>query len=195
MSIKQPIELKGSKIMPLSDPTIRGQYRWIITYKDGTKIDHYNKDETKNIYSQGDKVLVPLINADTISLADATGNEITSVKVPDGAVVFQRRRGAWGAGGLRINYYNRWHDVEEIVLGGYDKSRKMWVPDHTVTRHVPEVNYEEYWIIGWRKREADGSVSVEFDAVYPDGKVDKHKAWNEKPWLTEPKHWKSEEQV
>jgi hypothetical protein len=194
MSKKQPVELKSAKVLPASDPEVQGQYRWAITYNDGTVLAKYNRDNTKNIYADKGKVIIPLSNASSISLFDAKGAEVTKLAVPEGAVVFQRRRGAWGAGGLRINYYDRWHDVEEIVPGFYDKSRKMWVAGRTIIRHVPEVTYEECWIIGWRKREKDNSVTVAFDAVYPDGKVDHHISFNEKPWLFEPQ-WKTEEQV
>ncbi len=194
MSTKTLTPIKSAKTVPVSPEEVQGAFRWIIIYKDKTVISKYNADNTKNVYADKGKIIVPVTNATAISLTDKEGNVVTNVAVPDGAVVFQRRRGAWGAAGLRINYYDRWYDATETIAGGYDKSRKAWIPDHTVTRRVPEVTYEEYWIVGWRKREADKSITMQFDAVYPDGKVDHHTAFGEKPWLYEPQ-WKPEEQV
>jgi len=203
--------------------SVQGFYRWSITYEDGSVMDKYNDDKTKNLYVKDNKVIVPLTKATAISLTDDKGNVATTVTVPKGAVVFQRRIGFLFGGG--VNYNNSFTEVEipvPAVMTALVKSKtrpgqsewvemefdsatnkykpivgtqqlKLW-PARVIKKLVPEITYREYWIVGWRKREKDGSVTVAFDAVYPDGKVDHHNAWLEKPWLAEPR-WKPEEQV
>ena len=159
--------------------------RWALERKNGKATRKYNEDGSKNVYHHGGKTL----DRDGIKnwgLTDEQGNVVATLSVPDGAVVFQRRRN------ISINYRDKWYDVTQVLpptqIGG-----KM-LPERKVTRRLPEQYYAEVWLHGWRRREADGSVTVSFKAVYPDGKVEDYTEWDAKPWLYEPQ-WFSEEEV
>jgi len=169
-----------------SNPKVRhGKMRWAVERKDGKTLGKYNVDGSKNVYHHRGKTL-DRSNIKTWGLTNEAGNAVAVMDVPEGAVVFQRRRN------ISINYRDKWYDVEQTlppVLVG----NKM-LPERKVKRRFPEQYYDMVWIHGWRKREADGSVTVSFKAVYPDGRVEDYTAFGVKPWLYEPL-WFSEEQV
>jgi hypothetical protein len=201
-----------------------GWYRWSIEYKDGKVIDKYNSKTEKNRYCTGLKTNVPLTGASKIKLSDPRDRDVKELSVPDGAVVFQRRR-SWPIGG-GIPYSGKSANVKievpEIMEGlvndpklgpvwrqcELDEASGEWRPPkgvrmkqfrlnkpHMITKTVWHYDYSQVWLVGWRRREADGSVTVKFLAVYPDGKVDVHNGWGEKPWLYEPEPWLDGEQV
>jgi hypothetical protein len=128
-------------------------------------------------------------NVKTIGLQDEQGAPTLVVDVPDGAEVFQRHRG-----NIQINYFQRFHDVTETTPETFDPNSRTVISARTTTRRLGEITYGEVWLVGWRKRETDQTVTVYFKALYPDGKIDEHHGWNEKPWLYEPE-WFAEEQI
>ena len=178
-------KIKGSKTMQPSNRCQQGKLRWIIELKNGDIMDKYNEDGTKNVYANKVagkvKVHVPIKEVKTVGLKDEKGNVLAVMDVPDGAVVFQRRR-------VRdINYYNRFHTATQTVGGKLVGGR--WVPERILSKQVPEYTYGECWLIGWRT-----SSEVRYKCVYPDGKTEEYNAWDVKPWLYEPQ-WFSDEQV
>jgi hypothetical protein len=181
-------KLKGSKIAQAAPLIHQGKYRWSFQYKNGKVMDKYNADGSKNVYCSREedkgKVHVPLQDVTAAALTDSEGNVVAVMDVPEGAVVFQRRR-------VRdINYYNRYHDIVTVVPECVIDGR--YYPERKVTKRYPEYTYSEMWLIGWRKREVDGSMSVCYKAVYPDGKVEEYTDWNVKPWLKEPEFFDDE---
>jgi hypothetical protein len=134
---------------------------------------------------------IPSINVDrsniqTFALQNEQGNTQVSVDVPPNGEVFQRHRVT------AINYYSRFHDIAEQIPEHVENGR--YIPAKTLVKTYPEITYDDVWLIGYRKRELDGIVTVFFKALYPDGKIEEHNAFNEKPWLYEPE-WFAEEAV
>ena len=176
-------KIKASKTVVQQPKVKQGKYRWSIEYNNGNVMDKYNADGTKNVYCQKQdgkpKVFVPLTDVASIGLTDADGNIIAAMPVPDGAVVFQRRR-------VRdINYYNRFHTATTTVPAGAFAGR--WYPERQVTKTYPEYTYGECWLIGWRT-----STELRYKCVYPDGKVEEYTEWGVKPWLYEPQWFPDE---
>jgi len=159
-------------------------YDWVIQHKNG-KVTKKHDDKGLNPYHTRDKT-TKRDNVQTFALQDEQGKTIVLVNVPDGAEVFQRHRVT------PINYFNRFHDMPETVPEHVENGR--YVPAKTLSKSYPEITYDDVWMIGYRKREADGSVTVYFKVVYSDGKIEEHNGWNERSWLFEPE-WFSEEQV
>jgi hypothetical protein len=187
---KKPVKLKSSVTATPLPVQYQSRYRWSFEYADGKVMDKYNDDGTKNVYAgrigKSVKVHVPLQDVKTAALTDVNGNVVVVMDVPEGAVVFQRRR-------VRdINYYNKFHLVTKTVPATVLDGR--YVAERQVTKTYPEYTYSEVWLLGYRKREPDDTIRVQFKAVYPDGKVEEYSQWNVKPWLKEPE-WFSEEQV
>jgi hypothetical protein len=120
-------------------------------------------------------------NAKTIALQDESGKTAVLVSVPQGAEVWQRHRV------VPINYYNRFHDVTTTVPAHLENG--LYLAETSQTKSYPEITYQEVWMIGWRTKTA-----VYFKALYPDGKIDEHHGFTEKPWLFEPE-WFPEENV
>lgn len=184
--------MKNPKIKTVTAPqaTSQGKYRWALEYKNGDYVRKYNDDNTKNVYAERTlnkaKVLVQLQNVSLASLTDEKGNVAATIEVPEGAVVFQRRRVT------PINYNNRFHEVKQVIPPTLTQGGVT--PERVIVKVLPEVMYDQVWLIGWRKREPDDTISVRYKAVYPDGKVDEHTAFNVNNWLYEPE-WYSEEQV
>lgn len=183
-------KVKGSKTMTAAPKRRQGKYRWSFEYASGDVMDKYNEDGSKNIYAGREnkkaKVHIPLTDVVSLGLTDAEGNLATVMDVPSDATVFQRRRV------MDINYFNRFHDAVKESPAGVFQGR--WYPKSSRTKRYPEYTYSEVWIIGWRRREADDSITVRFKAVYPDGLVEEYTEWLVKPWLGE-LVWLPEEQV
>lgn len=183
-------KVKGPKTMIPPPRNRQGRYRWSFEYESGDVMDKYNEDGTKNIYAGREnkkaKVHVPLTGVVSAGLTDADGNLATVMDVPSDATVFQRRRV------MDINYFNRFHNAEVVSPAGVYGGR--WYPESRRMKRFPEYTYSEVWIIGWRRREADDSITVRFKAVYPDGLVEEYTEWSVKPWLGE-LEWLPEEQV
>ena len=180
---------KNTNVNAVTNAAGKGRYRWVAEYKNGEVKGRYNKDGSKNVYhgldSSGTPQAVSRKGIKTWGFTDVNDKPVTVLDVPDGAQVFKRRRV------MDINYYNRFHDVEETLGGKVEGGR--WVPEQKVVHRYPEYTYSEVWLIGWRLR-VGGGVKVQFKAVYPDGKIDEYTAWDLQPWLYEPE-WFSEEQV
>ena len=179
------MKLKGVKTAKPAVLKRCGKMRWFINYKNGDSIDKYNGDGTKNVYCQKEqgnpKVYVNLNEASSIGLTDNNGNLITTLDVPDGAVVFQRRR-------VRdINYDNKFHSFTTTVPAGVYGGK--YYKEKQVTKMYPERTYGECWLVGWRTSDA-----LCYQVVYPDGKVDEFTEWDTKPWTYEPE-WFADEQV
>ena len=170
----------------------QGKMRWCFEYKNRTFIDKYNSDNVKNVYAVRDKVKVPLQAVAKVALYNEYNRRITDLAVPDGAVVFQRRRVG------PVNYEMKFFEFTETTPAYRDESTGKIYPPKTITRKdMPYALYDQVWLIGWRKREVDNSVTVKFKAVYPDGKADTHTSFcvdGSKDWLREPA-WFSDEQV
>ena len=90
MSVKEKVKLKADTTAVPTAP--QGAMRWVITYKTGEVMSKYNDDGTKNVYCDKGGIHVPLTGATAIGLTDPAGNLVAELAVPDGAVVFQRRR-------------------------------------------------------------------------------------------------------
>jgi hypothetical protein len=187
---------------------------WALEHKNGSVTSKKDKQGKLNVYSDvRSGKHAKRDNVKTIALQDSSGKTVVLVDVPDGAEVFQRHRG----GTQGVNYYNRFHTVNtwvdnatgEVKLTQVDNqqvqeptitevfdpaTRRMIANLRKETKVLPEWTYSEFWLVGWRKRESDGTITVRFKALYPDGKIDEHNAWKEKPWLEEPE-WLPEEQV
>ena len=168
----------------------RGKLRWSFEYRDGKTASKYLDTQTKNVYAAREgaeaKVQIPLKDVSVAALTDEQGNLAAVIEVPEGATVFQRRRE------VVVNYNGKFYDYTETVPAS--RTAGGMTPERQITRRLPEVTYDQVWLVGWRRREADGSVTVRYKAVYPDGKVDEHTEFNTKPWLYEPE-WFIEEQV
>jgi len=189
---KDKNKIKGAKTAVAQPLNKQGRFRWSFEYQDGKIIDKYNSDGSKNVYAERDeagkpKVHVSLQNVQAVALTNWEGKIMAVMDVPEDAIVFQRRRA-----NIRINYYERFHDIVEVIPEAYEGG--IYYPERKVPRRVPETTYDQVWLVGWRRREADGSVMVDFKAVYPDGKIDEYTKWGMKGWLYEPE-WFSEEQV
>lgn len=183
-------KVAAAKTVVAPEQSTQGKYRWSFEYKDGRTASKYLDESTKNVYASREgvaaKVQVPLRDVAAAALTDEAGKIAAVIEVPEDAVVWQRRRV------VPINYNSRFYDYTETVPA--TRTAGGMTPEHKVTRKLPEVTYDQVWLIGYRRREADGVVSIRFKAVYPDGKVDEHTAFNSKAWLYEPE-WFSEEQV
>jgi hypothetical protein len=154
---------------------------WVMEHKNGQVTKKRDKQKgTLNPYHTRDKH-TKRDNVKTIALQDENEVPMVLVDVPDGAQPFQRHRV------IPINYFGRFHEVQETVPGHVENGR--YVADKTVAKSYPEVNYDDVWIVGYRS-----ATEVYFKALYSDGKIDEHHAWNEKPWLYEPE-WFPEEAV
>ncbi len=164
------------------------EYDWVIEHKNGQFTAKHNKDKNLNPYHTRD-VHTKRDNVSTFGLQDTDGNVKALVNVPDGAEIFQRHRG-----NIAINYFNRFHDVTESTPETFDPQTRQAIPARAIIRRLGEITYGEVWLVGYRKRESDGTITVYYKALYPDGKVDEHHGWSEKPWLYEPE-WFSEEKV
>lgn len=179
--MSERVKVKGRKTMGPAPIHKQGKLRWSFEYADGSVMDKYNEDGTKNIYAGREdkkaKVFTPLTGVVSAGLTDPDGNIASVMDVPEGALVFQRRRV------MGINYYNRFHPHEVVIPSGVRNGR--WRPEVKRMKQVPEYNYDEVWIIGWHKREADDSITTRFKAVYPDGTVEEYTEWAVKPWLGE----------
>jgi hypothetical protein len=186
---------------------------WVIEHKNGDVTSKHDGKGNLHPYHLRDGFSsVPNKTLKTIGLTDTAGHPVLIVDIPKGAYAFQRHRG----GRHGINYFNRFHtvtrwtDKEGKVIAIKIDEQQVTEPEITWTfnpdtrqnepnlyKHVqviPEWTYTEYWMVGWRKREADNSVTVFFKVLYPDGKIDEHHSFTEKPWLEEPE-WFPEEQV
>lgn len=184
----------------LSPADMQGKYRWCFEYADKTFIDKYNSLNAKNVYVQrvGDTatVQVPLSDVVCVALYNVYNNRVVEIKVPSGAVVFQRRRVA------PINYEGKFFVYKGEVPAYQDPATGKIYPPKPFTKTVPYEAYSECWIVGWRKRESDNSVSTEFRVLYPVTgnqplQIDTHTAWcsdGSKDWLREPE-WYPQEQV
>jgi hypothetical protein len=181
-----PIKIESSKTVQPNPEVAQGLYQWSIENTDGTVMTKYNDSGSKNVYADKSNVIVPIAKAKLISLTNAEGKEVASLDVPAGAVVFQRRRQ------ISINFNNKFYDVQETVPA--TRVGNVMLPAKTVTKTIPEQYYDQVWLIGWRRREADKSVSLQFQAVYPDGLIEEYTAFGVKSWLYEPQ-WFTQEQV
>ena len=179
--MSEKVKVKGRKTMNPAPERRQGRYRWVYEYADNTVISKYNEDGTKNRYAGREdgkaKVFIPLTGVTSAGFTDADGNVVTVIDVPEGATVFQRRRVT------KINYFNRFHEAEVIIPEGVRRGR--WWPEKRRMKMFPEINYEEVWIIGWHKREDDGSITTYFKACYPRGPIDEYSEWGLKKWLYE----------
>jgi hypothetical protein len=162
-------------------------YTWVIEHTNGdVTAKRDNKGVLHPYHLRGDISSVPNKEIRTIGLQDEMGKPVVVVDVPKGAYVFQRHRT------VPINYTGRTHEATQTIPSYVSNGR--FYAEKTVTKTYPEATYDDVWIVGYRKRKKDGSVTIFFKTVYPDGKIDEHHAWNEKPWLFEPE-WFIEEQV
>jgi hypothetical protein len=157
---------------------------WAIEHRNGQVTEKRDKQGNLNSYHtrQGH---TKRGNAKTIALQDEAGNPKVIVEVPNGAEVFQRHRVC------PINYNSQFHDVTTTILGHVENG--LYIAETTQNKTYPEVTYQEVWIVGYRQR-VGTVVTVYFKALYPDGKIDEHHGWTEKPWLFEPE-WFPEENV
>jgi hypothetical protein len=189
---------------------------WVLEHKNGqvtAKKDAKGKltpytNKRNSEYAKRD-------NITTIALQESGGKTVVLVDVPDGAEVFQRHRGFINGG---INYYSRFHNVnfwvdnitgavlltqvdnqqvqEPVITDVFDPFSRQLIPNiKKISKVIPEWTYRECWIVGYRKREANGTVTIKFKAVYPDGKIDEHTDFNidgSKSWLAEPEYFAEE---
>lgn len=161
-------------------------YDWVIEQKNGKVTPKKDKGVLTPYHTRSSHV--PRDKIQTVMLQDEQGNPKAILdNIPDGAEIFQRHRY------IPINYHDRYHTITESIPESFDPNTRQLTPAKSVTRTLPEWTYMEFWMIGYRRR-VGASVEVYFKAVYPDGKIDEHHGWGEKPWLFEP-DWFSEEQV
>ena len=183
-------KVKSSKVTSALPLNKQGKLRWCFEFSDGSVMDKYNGENEKNVYVSREgsraKVNVDVKNVKNLALFDWQGKLATVMTVPEGGVAFQRRRV------IDINYYGRTatakQDVGDKMIAG------RWVPKKTLTKTVPIYDYGDCWLAGYRKRETDGSLTVKYKCVYPDGKVEEFNVWGVKGWLKEPE-WFLEELV
>ena len=178
-------KIKGPKTLKAPKLVKQGKLRWSIELKNGDIMDKYNDDDTKNVYSSREngqiKVHAPIKEAKSIGLKDDKGNVVAVMDVPDGAVVFQRRR-------VRdIPYHGKFVTATKKVGGELIGNR--WIPERTLTKKVPVYDYGQCWLIGWRT-----ATELRYKCVFEDGRVDEYTEWDVKPWLYEPE-WFPAEQV
>lgn len=157
-------------------------YKWVIEAKNGSTVKPRDEKDKVTPYTEA-----PLKDAKNFGLEDEQGNIKVVIFVPDGAVVFQRRRT------VKINYNNKFVTINEAVPA-YVDGQGILRPEKKTARTVPETTYEAVWLIGYRLRNNKGDVEIQFKAVYPDDKIEEYKAFGGKPWLYEPE-WLTEEQV
>ena len=155
-------------------------YNWVLEHRNGQLTEKKNKQGNLNPYHTRSGH-TKRDNVKTIALQDEQGNPKILVDVPVGAQVFQRHRV------VPINYNNKFHEVTEIIPGHVENGLYLAEAKHTKT--YPEITYQDVWIVGYRT-----ATQVYFKALYPNGKIDEHHGWAEKPWLFEPE-WFPEEAV
>ena len=179
---KEPTRIKSPVTVQPNPNTPQGVFKWSINYADNTQLSKYNADGTKNLYATADGVKIALTNVASISLSN--GKNTVTLDVPAGAKVFQRRRA------ISINYRDKWYPVTQVIPPTQVGNKML--PERTVTKLIPEEYYDQVWIIGWRKRNADNSIQVQFKAVYPDGASEDYTAFGLKPWLYMPEWFEAE---
>jgi hypothetical protein len=168
------------------------ELKWVIEHRDGQfskpRDDKGNLNPYHHRDAEGVHHHTKRDNVKNFALVNDADVPVVVVSPPADAVVFQRRRV------IRINYNNQFHTIVDVTPEWYDTTTGIYHAEKKAARTVPETTYEDFYMIGWRKRNPDGTVTVQFKAVYPDGKTEEYTKFGEKPWLSEPE-WFAEELV